>query len=521
LVHPRASTPSETAPTVRLDNGIFVGTNNHTVSQFLGIPFAQPPSGRNRLRLPVAAKPYTGQHNATAFGLACPQQGSTSRPTSEDCLFLDVVQPLGTKAGARLPVVAWIYGGGFEDGATSEFDGGIIVNRSIAINQPIIYVAMNYRVASWGFLGSQEVKDAGVGNLGLEDQRLALRWIQKYIAKFGGDPDRVTIWGESAGAISVALQMVTNGGDTEGLFRGAFMQSGAPIPVADIAELQPFFDQMVNSTGCTNSSDKLECLRGVSEEQFQAATDLVPSISSMMSLNLAFIPRVDGRFLKDDPQKLVLEGSVAKVPFVNGNNDDEGTLFTEQLLDIVTDEQFLDYIHQNYLPNANQSVINTVAQLYPSDPAAGSPFDTGDANAVTPEFKRLAAFQGDLVFQGPRRFFINERSSKQPIWAFLNKRLKATPALGSFHGSDLEQTILAHAELQDYLINFINSLDPNVGSGSKGEVSEKLLHWPQFSNKSKQLLTILDGPVPLNITTDDYRKEALDFLMALVLEQPE
>jgi acetylcholinesterase len=78
----------------------------------------------------------------------------------------------------------------------------------------------------------------------------------------------------------------------------------------------------------------------------------------------------------------------------------------------------LDYIHQNYLPKANQSVINTVAQLYPSDPAAGSPFDTGDANAVTPEFKRLAAFQGDLVFQAPRRFFINERSSKQPIWAF-------------------------------------------------------------------------------------------------------
>jgi len=94
-----------------------------------------------------------------------------------------------------------------------------------------------------------------------------------------GDTNR---WGESAGAISVALQMVTNGGNTEGLFRAGFMQSGAPTPVGDIAELQPFFDQIANITGCADSADKLDCLRAVPEDQFQAATDMVPSISSVM-----------------------------------------------------------------------------------------------------------------------------------------------------------------------------------------------------------------------------------------------
>jgi len=101
----------------------------------------------------------------------------------------------------------------------------------------------------------------------------------------------------------------------------------------------------------------------------------------------------------------------------------------------------------------------------------------------------------------------------------VNKRLKATPFLGSFHGSDLEQTIFAHAELQDYLINFINNLDPN--KGFKGDASEKLLNWPQFSTSSKQLLTILDGSVPLNITTDNFRKDAIDFLMNISLLEPE
>ena len=183
---------------------------------------------------------------------------------------------------------------------------------------PIIpYCSDNELSKAFGFLASQEVKNAGVGNLGLQDrtftsgiakrsdnllkrwclEREALRWIQKYIGAFGGDPTKVTMcvtsifmplfcaqrydsWGESAGAISVALQMVTNGGDTEGLFRGAFMESGSPIPVGDITHGQPYYDTLVNLTGCSDASDTLQCLRGVPYDTLMDAIDTTPNIFS-------------------------------------------------------------------------------------------------------------------------------------------------------------------------------------------------------------------------------------------------
>ena len=140
--------------------------------------------------------------------------------------------------------------------------------RSIEMGQPVAFVALNYRLHAFGFLGSKEVKDAGVGNLGLHDreyssqpslliawfkrthpEREALRWIQNNIAAFGGDLEKVMIWGPS-GAISSALQMVTNGGNTEGLSRGAVMSAGSPLPAGDIEELQPVYDQVVEAVGC-------------------------------------------------------------------------------------------------------------------------------------------------------------------------------------------------------------------------------------------------------------------------------
>jgi len=221
---------------------------------------------------------------------------------------------------------------------------------------------------------------------------------------------------------------------------------------------------------------------------------------------------------------------VADVPFINGNNDDEGTLFSWQLTNLVTDDETLAYIHDNYLPNANQSTMEAIAKLYPSDLAAGSPFDTGSANAITPQFKRLSAFQGDLVFQGPRRLLIDERASKQPVWSFLNKRSKSTKYLGTFHASDLLQTFIGHAELQDYLINFINHFDPNGryrkesgserGSGSEQGSGSELIYWPRFSPVTKELLTILDDSIRLDITKDDFRKEAIDFLVHFTAENP-
>ncbi|KAI0044198.1 carotenoid ester lipase precursor [Auriscalpium vulgare] len=520
------------SPTVTLDNGTLIGIAFGGVNKFLGIPFAQPPVGDLRFRLPQPNNPYTGTHTVEAFGPSCPQQAVTLPipetlaqdavdflvntiydaifPDSEDCLTINVVLPASATPTSKLPVVAWIFGGGFELGGTSTYDGAVIVQRSIDIGQPVVYVSMNYRLSAFGFLASQEVKEEGVGNLGLQDQRQALRWIQKYISAFGGDPTKVTIWGESAGAISVSLHLLTNGGNTDGLFRAAFMQSGSPIPVGDISHGQPYYDDLVFRTGCNGTSDTLQCLRQVPYNTLKAAMDKSPSIFAYQSLVLAWLPRADGVFLTDIPQKLVQAGSVAAIPFITGDCDDEGTLFSLSTLNITTDEQVHDYMHAIYLPTASNDEINQLLDLYDDDIVDGSPFDTGDLNALTPQYKRLAAIQGDVVFQAPRRFFLQQRSGKQNTWSFLSKRLKALPALGSVHGSDI-LNVYGPGDMTDYLVRFATNLDPNGGSN---------LNWPKYTTASPNLLTFLDGLVPQTITPDTYRADGFTYLTQLSLQHP-
>lgn len=526
-------------PTIQLDEGTFTGTTTGTIDKFLGIPFAQPPTGDLRFRLPQSVDAYTGTFDATAMAPSCPQQDLTLPisnvltqeavdallntvygvifPDSEDCLYINVVKPSSATNNSALPVAVWIFGGGFELGGPSMYDGASIVQRSIDLGEPVVYVSMAYRVSAFGFLASQEVKDAGVGNLGLQDQREALRWVQKYIGAFGGDPSKVTIWGESAGAISVALHMLTNGGDTEGLFRGAFMESGSPIPVGDITGGQPYYDDLVERTGCSGSSDTLECLRGVEYQTLLDAVNQSPSIFSYQSLSLAWLPRADGVFLEDLPQQLVLQGSVADIPFVSGDCDDEGTLFSLSNLNVTTNAEVTAYISEIYLPTGTSSEITQLLSLYPSDVSDGSPFDTSVLNAITPEFKRLAAMQGDLVFQAPRRFFQGQMSGKSDQWSFLSKRNKAIPVLGSFHASDI-LNVYGGGDMATYLVNFVNSLDPNTNSA--GVATGGLLNWPQYSNSTPTMMTFLDGLIPRALSDDTYRSDAMAFMTELSLRHP-
>ncbi|KAH9061818.1 alpha beta-hydrolase [Lactarius deliciosus] len=523
---------SSSSPVVKLDRGTFVGTTANGTNKFLGIPFAQPPVGDLRFRLPKAFGAYVGKHNASAFGLSCPQQAkllavpdglppptlqfllglgpSTTISTSEDCLTLNVIAPAGVTPGSKLPVVVWIYGGGFEDGSTVFYDGSVIVNRSIALHQPVVYVSMNYRVTAFGFLASKEVKNAKVGNLGLWDQRLALHWVQKYIHAFGGDPSKVTIWGQSAGAVSVSLQMLANGGKTEGLFRAAFMQSGSPTPVGDITNGQKYYDFLVARTNCSGSYDTLACLRAAPYEELKAAIDDTPSIFSYQSIALVWQPRADGVFLTDHPQKLVQQGKVARIPFVAGECDDEGTLFSLSQTNVTTDADLRAYLAEFILIDVTAAQMDQLLTLYPQDITQGSPFDTGTENALTPEFKRIASLLGDFEFQAPRRLLLKSVSGKQNTWSYLTKRLKSLPILGSAQASDVA-IIYGGQDLTDYLIHFVTNLNPN------GESSPQ---WPRYTTSSPQLLTLLDGPVAANITLDTYRVDAMEFITELSLVHP-
>jgi acetylcholinesterase len=164
------------------------------------------------------------------------------------------------------------------------------------------------------------------------------------------------------------------------------------------------------------------------------AIDQTAGIFAQQSLHLAWLPRVDGVFLTQPPFNSVENGAYAKIPMVSGDCDDEGTLFAlTSAPTIVTDQQAIDYIHYNYAPNATAQEVADVALLYPSDPVQGSPYGTGYLNQLTPQFKRIASFTGDLVFQGPRRHFLNFASKTQNVWSYTYRRGKAAPFIGSFH----------------------------------------------------------------------------------------
>ena len=225
----------------------------YQTEEFPGIPFALPPTGDRRLKPPVPITKPMGKFDAKTTGKVCPQLVFSTDPSvaepfkilasvaelpeihaittqSEDCLVLNVHRPVGTTVGDNLPVLYWIFGGGFELGWNTMYQGSAWVDESIIQKQPIIVVTVNYRVGGYGFLAGKELHEEGSTNLGLLDQRLGLQWVSDNIEAFGGDPTKVTIWGESAGAISVFDQMAAYDGNNtykgKPLFRGAMMNSG-------------------------------------------------------------------------------------------------------------------------------------------------------------------------------------------------------------------------------------------------------------------------------------------------------
>lgn len=267
----------------------------------------------------------------------------------------------------------------------------------------MIGVSLNYRLQGLGALFSEEILDAGVANLGLKDQRLALAWIQENIAAFGGDPAKVTIWGESAGASSVGWQLVAYGGRDDGLFRAAIMESGGPVdnkPVATAEDWQPIYDNITAAVGCGSNatSDSLACLRTVPIEELAAVLN-----SSVKASVPGWGGSVDGDFLPNKTTSLLLSGQFAKVPLLQGRNHDEGTMFATA--GINTTAEFLADVVDAGFSNETAAII---AVLYPDIPAIGIPTTlhgrpTGSDAYLGYQWKRSAAFSGDLVQHAPRR----------------------------------------------------------------------------------------------------------------------
>jgi triacylglycerol lipase len=437
----------------------------------------------------------------------------------EDCLTLDVRRPAGTKPDAKLPVLVWIFGGGFEQGATSDYDGANLVASSVDMNMPVIFVTMNYRLGGFGFLPGKETLHDGSANLGLLDQRLALEWVADNIEAFGGDPSKVTIWGVSAGSISVFDQMAMYDGDNtyngSPLFHGAIMDSGSIVPASPVDGVkgQHVYDTVVRAADCEGSKDTLECLRGLEYEEFLNAANSVPGILGYNSVAESYLPRPDGKVLTQSAEKLAAEGKYASVPFIIGDQEDEGTIFALYQSNISTTEGIVDYLQSLFFFDASRQQLTDLVATYQNIDEDGSPFRTGTLYNWYPQFKRLSAILGDLSFTLTRRIFLNlaiKAKPDVPFWSYLSSYNYGLPYLGTFHGSDVLQLFYgllpnySSKAIHAYYLSFVYEQDPNAKSGD-------YMKWPQWAS-SQSLMNFFSDRAAL--LPDNFRRDTYDFIAA-------
>jgi carboxylesterase type B len=315
--------------------GLVVGEGD-PVQVFLGIPYAEAPTGDLRWRAPVPRSPWVEPRAATSFGDRCPQnQGLEVAETSgvsEDCLSLNVWTPGGVGAdGGGRPVFVFVHGGAFViGGSNAELAPGgpyLFDGARLAQSQDLVVVTLNYRLGALGFLAGLDGID---GNFGLLDQRLALEWVRANAAVFGGDPLRITLVGNSAGAASVAAHL-TAMPESARLFQSAILQSHpASIPLKDLEQAGDVARLFAFAAGCGARADTVSCLREAPVERLLAA-----QASPLLALNaldlgidglLVWSPTLDGRVVVDDPFRAAQASGVAK-PLLLGTNADEGYLF--------------------------------------------------------------------------------------------------------------------------------------------------------------------------------------------------
>ncbi|KAJ7033511.1 alpha/beta-hydrolase [Mycena alexandri] len=297
---------------------------------YLGIPYAEPPLGDLRFRAPLplnttrVSKAAGGQViDASEYPNFCIQgsigEGDAGGAGSEDCLKVNIYAPSGAKKGSNLPVLVYIHGGGYYFGNPRNWPFDHWVNQS----PNVVIVSVYYRLDSLGFLSTPAFSDSknGDNNAGISDQIEALKWVNRNIASFGGNPNAVTINGQSAGGSSVELHLVAN---TEPLFRGAIAQSVYRTPLATPEQRVPQFQLFASQAGCGSGSvtAQLACLRSASVSAIARAQDFVQFQANITTYKL-FQPVVDGKIFSDFPTRLLANGKFADVPIIAGSTSNE------------------------------------------------------------------------------------------------------------------------------------------------------------------------------------------------------
>ncbi|KAM0346224.1 hypothetical protein ACHAPU_005649 [Fusarium lateritium] len=532
---PSPSTPG--VPTAKLALGTYKGKHNKEFDHdlFLGIPYAQPPVGSLRFSPPKALnQAWNDSRDATEFGWMCIGYGADTQnlgsPVNEDCLTINVVRPSGVEAGDDLPVGLWVHGGSYTNGGSKDprYNLSWIVDQSVKEGKPIVAASINYRVSQWGFLFSEEMQAEGAGNLAFKDQRMALKWLHDNVAAFGGSPDKVTVWGESAGARSLGMQLVAYDGQHDDLFRAAILESGSPVALfGNASTWQGYYDALVKKTGCSSSSNSLSCLR---ELPWETLNNIFNGTSALSVASPPLTAVVDGEFMTDQASRLLQSGRFAKVPLLMGNNFDEGTAYGKK--GINTDEEFQTWLSSLGL---NKAQVALATELYPDLPDQGIPasFLGRPQNEYGSQWKRVAAFAGDFQQHSGRRLLALTYSAfSVPVYSYLwNVYVNGISSiLGATHFQEVAfvfnnvkgegyaanpfegkpETFVQLADLMSKMwVAFMNDLTPN-----SAETAPEHAAWPQYS-----LLEPLNLVFDVNktdvtyIAPDTVRQEEFAFLL--------
>jgi para-nitrobenzyl esterase len=305
------------------------------VGDFLGIPYAAPPVGDLRWQPPREPAPWSGTLQATKFANTCvqPQRGVFASPSdTEDCLYLNVFTPkTAPDEAAHQPVMVWFHGGGLFSGESSDYDGGKLARRG-----NVVVVTLNYRVGALGFFSHPAINAEGhaFANYGIMDQQLALRWVQRNIAAFGGDPGNVTIFGQSGGGTAVMSNLVSP--LSKGLFHRAINQSGTRIAVTPPATMSKLGEEFAASAGCTDQSAK--CLRSLSVGQ------ILDHHGGILGVVPDF-PTIDGTVITHTALEAFSQGLFNRVPIMTGLVADEQAYFLPEpnTRMVLTADQFERY----------------------------------------------------------------------------------------------------------------------------------------------------------------------------------
>jgi len=510
--------PALSPGVVQIDSGLISGSEVDDVRVYLGIPFAAPPVGDLRWRPPQAPEPWDGVRACDAYGPSCPQPGADGfsllpvGETDEDCLYLNVWAPSAAVAQSggddggsgdpgALPVMVWIHGGSFATGSGSQ---AMYSGENLARLGAVV-VTINYRLGPLGFLAhpglAAEDPSGGTGNYGLLDQIAALEWVRDNIAAFGGDRASVTVFGESAGGMSVCDLMVSPA--AEGLFARAIVQSGpfdsqaaGMDAVLPLAEAEENGRELSRKLGCDEAPDELAALRDVPADRVVSAAGQTMSIGPG---GLGFVPVIDGVVLPDDPAALFDAGELHDVDLLVGANADEANLFLMGMPGQST-AQLTEFVREIYAPYDDEVLALFPDDVYGSRRAALSKAVTVMGFVASARFAAASVAEagGDAYLyhftrSSPFTFGLGAFHSVEIPYVFGNSML----VLDVSRGVDGE---LSQAMMR-YWVSFARDGDPNGlvpadGNAAAGERTS----WPVYE-PSTDLCLFLDadieaGPAP-------------------------